>query len=133
MVGWAPDASKLPDGWPTELPLPRGGALVVGSENAAFGFFLSFLFFMLNIINMPLQPVFRMLTSKEEQPIDEADGVEAGTPAVDDASGLAAVAADSVTAVPVLVGDGAQAPVAPAAVSSSESGAPAAGEPGVIV
>jgi hypothetical protein len=93
MVGAAPDPSKLPNGWPTELELrQRGGALVV-ADNASFGFFLSFVFFMLNMLSLPLQPLVGMLTMRE--PAAEGSAADEGT--VDAADGGAANAAATST------------------------------------
>ena len=139
MIGTAPDATRLPNGWPAELPLPTGGALVAGGDAAAFGFFLSFMLFMLNMISMPLQPVFRMLTSTEPEGDDDpASGVEAGEgPPDDGASGDGGAAA-----IAVASSSGGGGGTEPAKVSASaegngdastESGTPASGEMGVVV
>lgn len=129
MIGEQLVTGTEPEGWPSELPLPRGGQLVTGADAQAFSFFLSFLFFMINFISTPLQPVFRMLTSNEPPPEDD-DGaavVEAGEAPEDGAHAVA-------TVVPVA------APVAPSGTDggggvaeSTESGAPATDEPGVVV
>ena len=137
MVGAHPDVAKLPAGWPSELYLPRGGAIVPAGDGAGLGFFISFFFFMLNMVSLPLQPVVRMLTSNEEDlgslPILDSEGI---LPSAED---IAAHAAATQAATTVTVGsDGPQQPAAAApqlqkSEASSASGAPAADEPGVIV
>ena len=106
MVGSRPDPSRLPNGWPTELELPRGGALVTSDGTAAIGFFLQFLFYMLTVIATPLAPVMRMLTSNE--------GVEDGE-----------IGDDAAPAPPP--------PPPQPASKPPESGAPAADEAGTVV
>ena len=120
-------ASPLASEWPLEaLELPRGGQLVSGADTAAFGYFLSFLFFMLNVFSMPLQPVFRMLTSNEDagNVTDAEEGLPAPVFHEDSTPGQ-------------LGADGAIAPVAPAApasgASADGSSVPPNGEGGVIV
>lgn len=90
MVGAAPDPSKLPNGWPSELELPRGGALVAGDANAAFGFFLTFVFFMLRMLSLPLQPLVSMLTFNESVAEDAAGVASAEVPSASGGRGEAA-------------------------------------------
>ena len=153
MVGAPPDGSKLPSGWPTEvLEVPRGGQLVSAGDAAGIGFFLSFLFFMLNIFSMPLQPVFRMLTSKGgDAPPDAEEGIGLDDPpaavevpdyyrgeqryhaqadyanrAANDRAERSGAASGAPPAVPV-------APPPAGGASTESGGAPPDGEPGVVV
>ena len=134
MVGAYPDVAKLPTGWPSELYLPHGGAIVRSGDGENLGFFFSFFFFVLNMVRLPLQglqPVMRMITTSEDNAdMWDAEGI---LPFKED------IAAHPPAATTVIVdSDGPQQPAAAApqlqkSEASSASGAPAADEPGVIV
>ena len=82
MVGAPP--AHLPRGWPEVLELPRGGALVSASDAANLGYFLSFLFFFLRMVTIPLQPVFKMLTAAPSADAEPpADGAPSRYPQAD--------------------------------------------------
>ena len=55
MIGVRPDVIRLPQGWPEELILPRGGQLIAAGDGAPFGLFINFLFLLMTVLAYPLQ------------------------------------------------------------------------------
>ena len=68
MRGAAPDASRCPHGWPSELPFaPRGGQLVTSEQSAAWmASFVSFWLVLISTLLAPMSAAMRMLTSNAD-------------------------------------------------------------------
>mmetsp|Transcript_1929 Transcript_1929/g.4873 ORF Transcript_1929/g.4873 Transcript_1929/m.4873 type:complete len:103 (+) Transcript_1929:669-977(+) len=71
MRGRAPDPERRPNGWPSELSFPTPNGTLVpalpGGGADGFGFILQIWLFLLHTIMLPMQPVFRLLTSSSSE------------------------------------------------------------------
>jgi len=86
MAGCPPDLLRRPQGWPSELNLQRGGALVTSDGSGLdlwkmSAAFFSIWWYIIQTVMVPMQPVFRMITTKPPDVDDDAPTVATSAPA----------------------------------------------------